>query len=88
MLDVWPVSSDSKELPRDRVPGTERKFECVSGAFVLGDEMLWGEVGRLSRSRASEEALERIEAVDRISVGEPLPLFSSAVVSGACALSV
>lgn len=88
MLDVWPVSSDSKELPRERVPGTERKFECASGAFILGDEMLCGEVGRLSRSRASEEALERIEDVDRISVGETLPLFSSAVVSGACALSV
>jgi hypothetical protein len=49
----------------------------------LGEEMLWGDVGRFSwsRSRPSDEAFERREAGDRMSVGETLPLFSRALVS-------
>ena len=90
MLEDWLVSSDSKELPRDRVPGTDRKLEWVSGILVLGDETLWEDVGRLSRSRsrASDEALERMEPDERISGGELLPLLNGELASYDSALSV
>lgn len=84
MLNDWLVSSDSNELPRDRVPGTDRKFEWTSGALLLvGDEILWGDVGRSSRSRsrASDEASERMDALYRKSVGETLLALLRAFVS-------
>lgn len=93
VLEVWLVSSDSNELPRERVPGTARKLEWVSGVLDLGEETLCGEVGRLSRSfdsrrGFSNEALEWMDPEDRRSVGETLPLWSRALVSVASTVSV
>jgi hypothetical protein len=41
------------EFCRDRNPGTARKPVDLSPLDV-GDEMLWGEVGRLSRSKEGD----------------------------------
>lgn len=62
------LPSDSRELPRDRVPGTDRKLEAAaSGALLtLGEDTLCGEIGRLSRDHSAE-------LVERASVGEMPP---------------
>jgi hypothetical protein len=53
----------------------------LSVILEAGEEKLWGEVGRLSCSRASDEVNERMEDGERPSEGETLPLFKSALVS-------
>lgn len=81
------MSSDSNELPRDRVPGTAKKLELISDVRAVGDDTLWGEVGLLSRSRGSE-AGDCSDAVDLRSVGETFALLSRPAVSAASAWSV
>lgn len=44
----WFESSVSTEFPRERVLGTDRKPCGWPVHLDVGDEMLWGEVGRLS----------------------------------------
>lgn len=59
----------------------------LSVILEAGEEKLWGDVGRLSCSRGSDEVNERMDDGGP-SEGETLPLFKSALVSELSTLPV